>query len=119
MSRLVQRPRVELDVLVKLNEVEIRALEALVGYGIKPFLEVFYKHMGEHYLRPHEAGLRSLFDTINTDLKPILKRVDAAKTAFALDNPVVRSRKDHDALVESIREQAIAATTKEGDTHAD
>lgn len=98
-SRLVQDPRIELDVLVRLNEKEIRALEGLVGYGIDTFLKVFYANMPTTYLKPHEAGLRSLFKTIRTDLRPILNRVDSARRAFALDDPVIRSREDHDALI--------------------
>lgn len=59
---------VKIDVDVKatmvLSEVELRALDALAGYGIEPFLKVFYAQMGKHYLQPHEAGLRALFKTI-------------------------------------------------------
>ncbi len=105
-SRLVQAPRIDLDVLVRLNEKEIRALEALVGYGIDPFLKVFYEQMGKVYLQPHEAGLRSLFETIKRDLNPILHRLNSAKTAFALENPVIRSRQHHDALIAQVEAKA-------------
>lgn len=105
-SRLVQAPRIDLDVLVRLNEKEIRALEALVGYGINPFLKVFYEQMGKVYLQPHEAGLRSLFDTISRDLKPILHRVNSARKAFVLENPVIRSKEDHDALIAQVEAKA-------------
>ena len=105
-SRLVQAPRIDLDILVRLNEKEIRALEALVGYGINPFLKVFYEQMGKVYLQPHEAGLRSLFDTISRDLNPILHRVNSARKAFVLENPVIRSREEHDALIAQIEEKA-------------
>jgi hypothetical protein len=46
------------------TEAEARALDALVGYGFEPFLKVFYAHMGRHYMEPHEAGLRKLFESI-------------------------------------------------------
>ena len=105
-SRLIQAPRIDLDVLVRLNEKEIRAFEALVGYGINPFLKVFYEQMGKVYLQPHEAGLRSLFDTISRDLRPILHRLNSAKKAFVLENPVIRSREEHDALIAQIEEKA-------------
>lgn len=113
MSRLTQMPRIELDVALKLNESEVRALEALAGYGIKPFLEVFYKHMGRHYLQPHEAGLRSLFETIKSELPSIIKRHKAARTAFALHDPVIRSREDHDELIARVVESTKAATQQE------
>lgn len=108
MSRLIQQPRVEVSATIKLTETELRALEALAGYGTDNFLEVFYKQMGKHYLQPHEAGIRTLFDVIRSDLNPILHRTDAAKKAFALRDPVIRSREDHDALI-----QRITATAKE------
>lgn len=51
--------------VLTLDEKEICALDALVGYGIDPFLKVFYEKMGRAYLEPHEAGLRSLFETVS------------------------------------------------------
>lgn len=106
MSRLTQVPMVDVQVSIQLNESEMRALDALAGYGADSFLKVFYEHMGKHYMRPHEAGLRSLFKTIQSELPPIMKRAEAARTAFALRDPVIRSRVDHDALVERIKDQA-------------
>lgn len=113
MSRLTQMPRIELDVALKLNESEVRALEALAGYGTDAFLEVFYTHMGRHYLKPHEAGLRSLFETIRSELPSIIKRHKAARTAFALRDPVIRSREDHDELIARVVESTKASTQRE------
>jgi hypothetical protein len=104
--RLLQAPRLDVDVKLLLNEKEIRALDALAGYGIKPFLDVFYKHMGRHYLEPHEQGLRSLFEVIQSQLPQILNRADNARKAFVLADPVIRSREDHDALVQRIKAEA-------------
>lgn len=106
----MQAPHVEVSATIKLNEVELRALEALVGYGDAPFLKVFYENMGKHYLQPHEAGIKSLFAVIREDLAPILARADAAKKAFALRDPVIRSREDHDALIERVQAQAKSGT---------
>lgn len=64
---------IDMDTTLTLNAEELAALDALVGYGIKPFLEVFYKHMGESYLKPHESGLVSLFKRIDP-LRPKLSR---------------------------------------------
>lgn len=99
MTRFFQQPRVETRATIELSEVEMRALDAMIGYGINPFLEVFYKHLGKHYMQPHEAGMRSLFKTIGSDIPAILHRADAARTAFVLEDPVIRSRKEHDALI--------------------
>jgi hypothetical protein len=53
---------VEFKVTLELTETEARALEAIIGYGIKPFLPMFYKHLGEYYLKKYEKGAVSLFD---------------------------------------------------------
>jgi len=75
----VVKSQVTLSGVVKVNEAELRALDALVGYGVKPFLAVFYEKMGRHYLEPHEAGLRSLFETIRAQVPNQLAQVDMAR----------------------------------------
>lgn len=112
MSKLTQLPRINVDVELKLSMAEVQALEALTGYGTDGFLEVFYRNMGEHYLQPHEAGLRSLFDTIRSELPPIISRYKAARQAFTLKNPVIRSREDHDALIAHVESAAVEASQR-------
>lgn len=65
--------------VLRLTEPEIRALDALAGYGTDGFLKVFYEKMGEHYLKPHEKALRSLFATIDATCKPALSAVDRCR----------------------------------------
>lgn len=63
---------VKVKALMELNESELRALDALVGYGVQPFLKVFYEKLGKAYLGPHEDGLRSLFANIErTSTEPL------------------------------------------------
>jgi hypothetical protein len=80
----VQHADVSLTLSFTLGESEARALEALAGYGTDAFLEVFYAKMGKGYLRPHEAGLRSLF-VLARSLNGHLDRVDQARRVF--NNP--------------------------------
>lgn len=62
-----------------INEDEMGALDALIGYGIDPFLAVFYEKLGKAYMEPHEAGLRSLFKTIKEQVLPPLHDVKQAR----------------------------------------
>lgn len=82
MAKIEGRATLNVAVPFTLTEVEARALEALAGYGTAAFLKAFYKEMGEAYLRPHEAGLRSLFDSVASQLPGILERADNARAAF-------------------------------------
>ncbi len=72
---------------ITLTEVEIRALDALVGYGDDAFLKVFKEKLGESYIRDHEAGLRSFFATVGKQVLPALEDIKQAR------------RDLHDALV--------------------
>jgi hypothetical protein len=99
MTRLIQQPVIEVSATIKLTEPELMALACLASYGTVAFLEAFYKYMGKAHLQPHAAGITSLFEVIRADLGPIVARAEAAKKAFALRDPVIRSRVDHDALI--------------------
>lgn len=82
MGKLQQHsPKVEVSATLTLTEEEMRAFDALVGYGVDAFLKVFYEHLGKSYMERHEAGLRSLFAT--QGIATILRRADAARQAFS------------------------------------
>ncbi|MBN3839294.1 hypothetical protein [Burkholderia sp. Ac-20349] len=82
MASLSQQPTVTVEAALTLDEAEMRALEAITGYSANDFLSHFYKYMGKSYLRPHEAGFCSFWNSIREPLKLILKRADAARDAF-------------------------------------
>jgi len=77
----------EFTVHLTLSESEARALDALTSYGIKAFLETFYKHLGQDCLKPYEDGLTSLFSSIDSQLPPHLKRIDNTRKLFQEQNP--------------------------------
>ena len=64
------------QVILVLSEQEARALLQIVQYGTKSFLEVFYKHLGKCDLQDHEDGVKSLFETIKTELPQHLNKMD-------------------------------------------
>jgi hypothetical protein len=72
-------PRVTAEAVMTLDQEELRALEALVCYGIEPLLALFYKHMGSVYLKPHEAGLRSFLKTAHQASEGV-RAVDQAQS---------------------------------------
>ncbi|WKZ86288.1 hypothetical protein N5B55_04880 [Ralstonia pickettii] len=83
MATIKELPiRIEAQATMTLSDAEMRALAALTAYGTDSFLKWFYKDLGESCLKPHEAGLRSLFKTIDTQMPPILDRVDRSRRAL-------------------------------------
>lgn len=71
------------ELTVTLSEDEAQALDAIVGYGAREFLEVFYKHMGRAYLEPFEAGFHSLAKAIGQQLGPQLYELKTQRKAIA------------------------------------
>ena len=79
MAEIDIRLKVDVSATLVLNERECAALEALVGYGDEAFLEVFYTYLGSGYLKPHEAGLRSLFAKVRETAPPAVQAVKDAR----------------------------------------
>ena len=79
MAEIRPTARVTCEATFVLNEIECRALDALIGYGIEPFLKVFYEKMGRTYMEPHEQGLRDLFAKFGKAVHPALEDVQAAR----------------------------------------
>lgn len=79
---------------ITLNETEVRALDALVGYGDDAFLKVFKEKLGTAYIRDHEAGLRSFFKAVRNDALPALSAIDRARRD--LDAAAQARTKSHD-----------------------
>mgnify|MGYP006348599173 CR=1 FL=1 len=71
--------RIEFSATLKLNESELRAFDALVGYGDDAFLKVFREGLGEAYIRNHEAGLRSAFEAIRSQVIPAIQNIDRSR----------------------------------------
>jgi len=67
---------------ITLTEGEARALEAIVGYGSDVFVKWFYKNCGQHYLKPHEEAMRSLFKVLWAELPKQLRKFDDARAVF-------------------------------------
>lgn len=84
MAKLEAKTKLELSVSFTVNESELRALDALAGYGDEAFLEMFYKTLGEAYMKPHEAGMREFLKSIRTVASPILSQTDKARKAFTV-----------------------------------
>lgn len=78
MANTSLKSELDLQITVKLEMTlaEARALNEITKYGSKPFLEWFYRNLGKHYMKPHEKGLISLFDTIDKDLQQKLYDAD-------------------------------------------
>lgn len=106
MAKITQLPHVEVSATMQFNESELRALDALVGYGVEGFLKVFYAQMGKHYMQPHEAGLRLLFKSIGSTVPTILAAADDARMVFTGERIATRHPKAA-ALVVIGRDEGI------------
>lgn len=72
----------DFGIIIELTEQEARALEAITLYGVKNFLDVFYQHLGKHYLEPHEEGIKILFSTLKTEMPKHLRKMDKIRKVW-------------------------------------
>lgn len=86
MAELEIAVKLEMSAQFTVNEIELRALDALAGYGEDAFIKHFYDHLGKAYMRDHEAGLRTFLGTIRKVTGPALHSMEAAKKALNNNN---------------------------------
>ena len=82
MAQIVELPVVSVTAKFTVTEGELRALDALAGYGDDAFIQMFYKNLGEAYMKPYEAGMREFLKSIRNVASPILSQTDKARKAF-------------------------------------
>ena len=80
---ITSQSKQEFTVMLKLSEVEARALHDIVAYGYKPFIEVFKDKLGSSYIKMHEQGAQSLFETVQHVMPSHFSRMDRAREVFS------------------------------------
>lgn len=81
---VTSQPVFDMDINLRLNEEQARALHKLTIYGPKTFLDWFYEHLGKHYMEPHAKALVSLFEILRTELPPHFKTADEVRSFLEL-----------------------------------
>lgn len=76
------KAQVEFSISLTLTVGQAKALDAIVGYGVEPFLKVFYEHMGKSYLQPHETEMKKLFEQIKEELPKEVHKIETARKAI-------------------------------------
>lgn len=74
--------KVDMTITLTLTEDEARALHTITSYGSDPFLQWFYRNLGKHYMKPHEKGLISLFDTVKKELPGHFAKMETVRKAL-------------------------------------
>lgn len=60
--------KLEFKITLQLTLPEAMALNEMVKYGTDAFLAGYYKQLGKSYMQPHEPAVRTLFNTIKSEL---------------------------------------------------
>ncbi len=79
MAQITKYVEIKFGANLYLNETEIRALDALVGYGTEPFLKMFYDKLGKSYMQPYENGLTTLFENIRSVVHPAIGEINRTR----------------------------------------
>ncbi len=84
--KITPHAQITFTVPCELSEGEVRALDALVGYGFEDFIKCFYEHMGKAYLEPFEGDLKELFKKVE-EMRPAIYQIKEARKKLGL--PIV------------------------------
>ncbi|MGH0003126.1 hypothetical protein ACQU0X_23910 [Pseudovibrio ascidiaceicola] len=79
MAEFKTQTIIEAKAAIIFGEHELRALDAMIGYGADKFLQGFYKQLGTHYMKPYEQDLRALFKTLDKPVRQALAEADDAR----------------------------------------
>lgn len=75
---------VRVTATLEVSEGQLRALDALAGYGANAFFKAFYVKLGKSYMQPFEADMRELFNLINQQVPQALREIAEARKVLNL-----------------------------------
>lgn len=84
MSELKITTTAQITATLELNEGQLRALDALAGYGANAFFKAFYIKLGKAYMQPFEKDMRELFALIHNDVPTALANIETMRKTFNL-----------------------------------
>lgn len=80
--RVIPNAAIDLKLTFVVNEIEARALAALVDYSVDDFINACTTHMGKLSTETHDAGLREFWKCIEDSVRPALERLADSKKVF-------------------------------------
>lgn len=84
MSDLHITTKIDITATLTLTEGQLRALDALAGYGADAFFKAFYVKLGKAYMQPFEKDMRELFALIQTDVPPALAMIRESRERLGI-----------------------------------
>lgn len=75
----VSASSIELEVTIRLTEMEARCLLKMSQYGSEPYIKWFKENLSENELKGIEPGIKSLFNKLRSELPPHLNQVGKAR----------------------------------------
>lgn len=84
-SAVQVQTKVEITATISFTEGQLRALDALAGYGDDAFFRAFYVKLGKHYMQPFERDMRELFAQVRGTVPTALRQVKEAREALGIN----------------------------------
>lgn len=76
---------VSITATLTLTEGQLRALDALAGYGDDAFFKAFYLKLGKHYMQPVERDMRELFAVIRKEVPKALSEIEESRKFLGIE----------------------------------
>jgi len=75
-TKIKSEVQLETKIILEISLREAEALHALTGYGAQSLLDLFYTHLGEHYLKPYHKEALTLLEEFRTGLPVKIKELE-------------------------------------------
>lgn len=83
MTKVNNTVNIQFSTTITLTEMEIRALDALVGYGDEAFIRAFKENLGSYYIENYTDGLVSFFNAVRGQVLPAMRQIDGIRELVA------------------------------------
>jgi DNA-binding NarL/FixJ family response regulator len=84
IARIAQEPSIEVTATLRLTEPELRALALMSDFNIAGVVQALAVGLSSGFReKRHADAIESLIEMIRREVRPILRRTDAARKAFS------------------------------------
>jgi hypothetical protein len=84
IQRVAQQPLIEVTATLRLTEPELRFLALLASYRVESVVVALADEVNNEF-KNHAKAIESLIEMARAEVRPVLRRTDAARDAFLAD----------------------------------
>lgn len=98
MAILQAKPTIIMDVTLRINEYEIRALQAITVYGLEALMQNIKPFLPADDFKKHKPGLETFFKGVSDLAQPMINNVEKARYVFTHPEEAPAGSQKHEQI---------------------